>query len=450
VGVAALALVPAAGSFPAGPDSADQPGLRSKNAQLIAHVPFGGGFNGDVWYHRDTVYVGGWGRTPAHCPAHGVRAVDVYDPAAPRVLARFARIAGTTSEDVWVGEVNTPFFTGDVAVVGIQLCDVSFEGMARSTFRGLAVYDVTNPLQPELLGRLSSGPETHGVHELSAVQRADGRVLVLESTPRTYENTDGAVGDVRIVEITDPTQPRELVDWDVRRDAPPSVRAHARRGRTVDELLAHSAWPFADGQRMFISHWDAGIVYLDIRQPERPRYLSRTTYRSGAEGNAHSGWFSEDETLFIQNDEVYRPSVTFPRPSRQKEWGFQRLFDLTDPSRPRALGKFATENAVSGTDGRIPTNGYYSVHNNLVVGGVAYVSWYSDGVRIVDLSNPTHPREIGYFVPPPQADPQGFIFAPDGNEVLTMVWGVAVGEDPSIVYASDINSGLWIFRVLNR
>jgi hypothetical protein len=419
-----------------------------KNSRLIAHVPLKGGFNGDVWFHRDSVYVGGWGRTAAHCPARGVRVIDVSDPSSPSMLARFARFAGTTSEDVWVGEISTTSFEGDIAVVGIQLCDTTFEGMDKPIFRGLAVYDVTNPLRPALLSRVSSGRVSHGVHELSAVQRADGRVLVLESTPRVFEMNDGTTGDARIIDITNPRRPREVADWDVRRDAPASVRDALQRQRSEDELLVHSAWPFADGAKMFLSHWDAGVVLLDIFRPERPRYLSRTGYAAEEEGNAHSGWLSADETLFIQNDEVYRPSRTFPRPSRQKEWGYQRFYDVSDPTRPLTLGTFATENAVAGEDGQIPENGYYSVHNNIVVGSREYVSWYSDGVRIVDVSNPTHPTEVGFFIPPPAPDPQGFIVAPDGSEDLTMVWGVAIGDDPDIVFASDINSGLWIFRVL--
>jgi hypothetical protein len=419
-----------------------------KNTWFVAHVPLKGGFNGDVWFHRDTVYVGGWGRTAAHCPVRGVRTIDVRDPTAPSVLARFARFAGTTSEDVWVGEISTASFEGDIAVVGIQLCDTSFEGRGKRTFRGLAVYDVTNPARPTFLSRLSSGRRSHGVHELSAVQRADGRVLVLESAPRSFENTDGAAGDVRIVDITNPRRPVQLVDWDVRRDAPAPVRKRLQRARADDELVAHSAWPFADGMKMFVSHWDAGVVFLDISRPERPRYLSRTSFGSKAEGNAHSGWLSADETLFIQNEEVFRPSRTFPRASRQKKWGYQRFYDVSDPARPRLLGKFATENAIAGDDGRIREDGYYAVHNNIVVGGLEYASWYSDGARIVDVADPTHPTEIGFFIPPPQPDPQGFIVAPDGNRDLTLVWGVAVGNEPEIVYASDMNSGLWVFRVV--
>jgi hypothetical protein len=435
-------------AFPLGRVSAEDGLLRTKNTRLVAHVPFKGGFNGDVWFHRDTVYVGGWGRTAAHCPAHGVRVIDVHHPSSASVLARFARFKGTTSEDVWVGEISTDSFEGDIAVVGIQLCDTSFEGMDKPTFRGLAVYDVTNPLRPTLLSRLSSGRISHGVHELSALQRSDGRALVLESTPRTFEMTDGVKGDVRIIDITNPRRPVEVVDWDARRDAPAAVRNRLQRERSEDELLIHSAWPFAGGMKMFVSHWDAGAVFLDISRPERPRYLSRTGYGSKEEGNAHSGWLSADETLFIQNDEVFRPSRTFPRPSRQKAWGYQRFYDVSDPSRPRELGSFATENAVAGQDGRIPENGYYSVHNNIVVGGREYASWYSDGVRIVDISDPTHPTEIGFFIPPAEPDPEGFIVAPDGKRELTLVWGVAVGDDPDIVYAIDMNTGLWVIRVV--
>jgi len=444
----ALAVAGAAHAYPPGPNTAERPGLRTKNTRLVGHLPLSG-FNGDVWFHRDTVYVGGWGRTADHCPVHGVRAVDVTDPTAPRLISRFARFEGTTSEDVWVGEVSTPSFEGDIAVVGIQMCDTSLSAMqSHETFRGLVIYDVTNPLRPQLLSRLSSGDGTHGVHELSAVQREDGRVLVVMSTPRTYEITNGRVGDVRIIDITNPERPDELADWDVRRDAPAAVRESAQRGRPFDELLAHSAWTFDGGRKLFASHWDAGMVFLDISRPRQPRYLSRTSYRVGDEGNAHSGWFSADETLFVQNDEAFLPSRTFPRPSRQKEWGYQRFFDLTEPRRPRRLSTFTTENTVAGVDGRIPRDGFYAVHNAVLLRNIEYASWYSDGVRIVDISTPKDPREIGYFIPPAQADREGFIVAPDGNRFLTMMWGVTVGDDPDLVYATDMNSGLWIFRVL--
>jgi hypothetical protein len=74
-----------------------------------------------------------------------------------------------------------------------------------------------------------------------------------------------------------------------------------------------------------------------------------------------------------------------------------------------------------------------------------YISWYSDGVRVVDTSNPRSPREVAYFVPPSANNP----VQPSQRGVLTnatQVWGVAYDESTDLVYASDMNSGLWILR----
>jgi hypothetical protein len=43
-------------------------------------------------------------------------------------------------------------------------------------------------------------------------------------------------------------------------------------------------------------------------------------------------------------------------------------------------------------------------------------------------------------VPPPTEDPQG-VFPP-----VPLVWGVFPDHDSDLVFASDINSGLWILR----
>ena len=80
----------------------------------------------------------------------------------------------------------------------------------------------------------------------------------------------------------------------------------------------------------------------------------------------------------------------------------------------------------------------------MIVGRVEVVSWYSDGVRVVDLSDAQRPREVGYFVPPARRDPQRFWRAPNGGLTFPHVWGVAVAD--GLVFASDISSGLWIFR----
>jgi hypothetical protein len=64
-------------------------------------------------------------------------------------------------------------------------------------------------------------------------------------------------------------------------------------------------------------------------------------------------------------------------------------------------------------------------------------------VRIVDARNPSNMREVGYFVPPAGHSP----VKPSPRSVLSQtpqVWGVVV-ED-SLIYASDMNTGLWVLR----
>jgi hypothetical protein len=110
------------------------------------------------------------------------------------------------------------------------------------------------------------------------------------------------------------------------------------------------------------------------------------------------------------------------------------------------VATFGTENSQKGLDGEVGVDGFYSPHQTTPLGeDKEMVAWLSDGVRIVDLEDPSNPREIAFFVPEARSDPQGYWVAPDGSRELPLVWGaVSVGD---LVYASDVNSGLWIFRV---
>jgi hypothetical protein len=403
------------------------------NTEVVGHLapPQRGGY-GDVWAHEDVAYLGNLRQGDCQ-PPNGVWAVSLKDPAKPRALASFAKFPGSDGEDVWVGSVRTKAFKGDLAAVGVQRCSRQVQG-----FAGLALYDVTNPAKPKELGRLPSGVVS-GVHEVGVVQRPDGRVLALAAVPYSFNLTEGRQGDLRIIDITDPRRPRQVADWDVRRDGPAETRGQLAARRDVFD---HSAWPFDKGNKVFASFWSAGVQFLDISDPSSPRLIGQTPYRpeDGYRG-AHSGWFNEDETLFVQNDETMLAVGSGSR----RTWTFQRVFDTSDLARPRLLSTFATEAAVPGKDGRVAVDGVYSVHNAVVKGDLSYASWYSDGVRVVDLSDPAHPREIASFVPPPTSPRQTAATAQGGRRDMPVVWGVFPWKD--LVLASDMNSGLWVFRV---
>jgi hypothetical protein len=431
--VVVAGLLVAVGVVPSGPVGAQEGRPRTWNTELVGHVapPQGGGY-ADVWAHRDVAYLGNLRQADCR-PANGVWAIDLREPARPRPLASFAKFPGSDGEDVWVGSVRSKAFKGDLAAVGVQRCARREPG-----FAGLALYDVSDPARPRELGRLDTGVAS-GVHELGVVQRPDGRVLALAAVPYSFNVSQGRLGDLRIIDITDPRRPRQLADWDIRRDGPAEVRGQLAARRDV---FCHSAWPFAKGNRLFASFWSAGVQFLDIGDPAAPRLIGRTSYRDedGYRG-AHSGWFNQDETLFVQNDEAMQAIGSGSGAS----WTFQRVFDTSSLERPRLLSTFATESAVPGRDGRVATDGIYSVHNAVVRGDLEYASWYSDGVRVVDLADPRRPREVAWFVPPPASPRQTAATAQNGRRDMPVVWGVYPWKD--MVLASDMNSGLWVFRV---
>ena len=134
-------------------------------------------------------------------------------------------------------------------------------------------------------------------------------------------------------------------------------------------------------------------------------------------------------------------------------WGYIRIFDMTDLTVPRQIGSFSTENTR-----RCPArdNGWYSVHNPFVVGNVAYLSWYSDGVRAVDISDPRNPVELGSFVVGGDAHESAESVkalartarrdhVEDTGEPDTFVWGVFAQD--GLIYLSDEMTGLWIVRL---
>jgi hypothetical protein len=436
-GVIGVVLLLAGACGPAGASGGQEQAPRMWNTELVGQVapPQSGGY-GDVWAHRDVAYLGNLRQADCR-PPNGVWAISLKDPARPRPLASFAKFPGSDGEDVWVGSVRTRAFTGDLAAVGIQRCPGG-QASGAAGFAGLALVDVTDPARPRELGRLATWVVT-GVHEVGVVQRPDGRVLALAAVPYSFNLSQGRQGDLRVIDITDPRRPRQLADWDVRRDGPAETRGQLAARRDV---FAHSAWPFDRGNKVFASFWSTGVQFLDIGDPAAPRLIGQTPYRpSDGYRGAHSGWFNEDETLFVQNDETMQAIGD----GGQATWTFQRVFDTSSLERPRLLSTFATESAVPGGDGRVATDGVYSVHNAVIEGDLEYASWYSDGVRVVDLSDPRRPREVAFFVPPPTAARQTAATARDGRRDMPVVWGVHPWKD--LVLASDMNSGLWIFRV---
>ena len=168
-------------------------------------------------------------------------------------------------------------------------------------------------------------------------------------------------------------------------------------------------------------------------------FTGRTVYPANADGDGHSSQYDEENQLLFAADEDFCKNSG---PEIETGLGYMRVYDYSNPAAPVQIGSYRTPNSAGqGSAG----SGDYSLHNNFLVGDTVYQSWYSDGVRVVDVSDPTDPEELAYFVPPAGQNP---VKPPQRGTLSQMpqIWGVVVDDATGLIYASDMNSGLWILE----
>jgi hypothetical protein len=119
-------------------------------------------------------------------------------------------------------------------------------------------------------------------------------------------------------------------------------------------------------------------------------------------------------------------------------WGGVRIWDYSDPNTPVLASTFDTVNSVN-ESGAPDSRGTYSVHNVIVEGNKAYISWYSDGVLILDISDPYNPVETARF------HREGPEFEAENGGIQDF-WGIYKITNSPWIYASDRNGGLYVLK----
>lgn len=114
-------------------------------------------------------------------------------------------------------------------------------------------------------------------------------------------------------------------------------------------------------------------------------------------------------------------------------WGQVRIWDYSDPANPVLASSFDTVCSATVIDPSCDPAGTYSVHNVIVetLGNQvkAYISWYWDGMLVLDISDPYNPVEVARYTEPG-----------------TDYWGVYKETNSPWIYGSDRNGGLSVFK----
>ncbi len=120
-------------------------------------------------------------------------------------------------------------------------------------------------------------------------------------------------------------------------------------------------------------------------------------------------------------------------------WSGMRIWDYSDPANPILASTFNTVCSANPIDASCDPRGTYSSHNVIVEGTKAYISWYSDGVVVIDVKDPYNPVEVArYHESGPKFEAR--------NGGIQDVWGIHKQAGKPWIYASDRNGGLYVLK----
>ena len=118
-------------------------------------------------------------------------------------------------------------------------------------------------------------------------------------------------------------------------------------------------------------------------------------------------------------------------------WSGLRIWDYSDPANPVLASTFNTRCSAYPDGETCDEDGIYSSHNLITEGDKLYVSWYAEGVLVIDISDPYNPVEIARY----KGTNETF---KANNGGVQDVWGIHKLPGDPLIYASDRNGGLYV------
>jgi len=407
--------------------------------ELVGHSDLGArGMNSALAAAGDVVYVGS--RVDGQGHDAGVLIVDITDPKTPAVVGEIGPpeegLPGMSSRELRA----VPDL--DLLVVLNLACSASLHGCmgVRPEPENIRLYDISDRRNPVLVGRhdvLSTLFDELSPHEMFLWRdpQRPSRVLLFLSTPPGPPS-------LRVLDISNPAEPTLLATYDpVEAGAVPSPRSGFN--------LLHSIGVSRDGMTGYASHLVGGLALLDLSDfanaVDEPEVRQLTALDAVADwsppepAGPHSAVEVPGRGLLLATDEVYPPGFGAGCP-----WGWVHLVDIADPKAPRVMGELKVpENEAACAADRGPLDVTFTAHNATATANLGFVSWYSAGFQVADLSDPAAPVRLVEFRPEPL--PTVAVEDPTLGGEPIMAWSYPVIAD-GLLYFIDSRNGLYILR----
>jgi hypothetical protein len=414
----------------------------AKNLRRVGRLEIVGG--GQVVTDGNFAYVG-------HMkPPHGTSIIDISDPSRPKLVTTImlsdsfshthkVRVVG----DIMITnvEMNDRHFLrlgeripelraqlarqlgrepGDAEIgqqIGVQASDVPvlLDALERG-YRdgGFRIYDISDRSKPRLLVH----HHTHGfgVHRFDMDERY------------AYISTemDGYIGNILVVyDIRNPARPEEVSRWWM-----PGQHIAGGEKSTWSGYRNRLHHALRFGNELWASVWYAGIRILDASDITRLKVIGEYNYHPPFPEPTHTiapvpvKWNGRQVAVGVDEEHVHVHG--------QLHAGLW-FFDVEERSAIRPLSMFHLSELDSPFSQKSSRFGAHQFQER-VTDARLYCTWFSGGLRMLDIGDPASPKEIGWFIPEPASGHS----SPMSNDVFV--------DKRGLIYLLDRDKGLDILE----
>ena len=237
---------------------------------------------------------------------------------------------------------------------------------------GMDIISLEDPFNPYKVGSYTSSTAT--AHNMFI---ADGYAYLVGSAGASAQ-TNSWQGII-ILELSDPENPTELGRW--------------------EETYIHDIYVKND-TAYACDIYNGSLAIIDVSDKTNPTTMLVHNYSNYG---CHAVWITDDSKYAVTGDE--------------ESGGYVYIFDIQD---------FDNINMVATWYPDEPQVQNKSVHNVLIKDDLLYVSYYVYGTRIVDISDPYNPIEVGYYD-----------WYPGQNGLYSGNWGTYPFTGNGLIYSTD-------------
>jgi hypothetical protein len=422
--------------------AASQTPQLARNVRRLARLEIPGG--GQVTVHGTHVYVG-------HMkPPHGTTVVDVADPANPKVIA-------TLELDDAYSHTHKVRIAGDLMITNVEMNNRHLlrrgsERLAQAQAKlaaalGRAPTDAEVAAEMKLKERdiplirdfIRNGYDQGGFKVWDISDKSKPRMLCHQKTfgfgvhrfdmdeRYAYISTEmeGFIGNILVIyDLKNPAKPEEIAKWWM-----PGQHLAGGEKPTWSGYKNRLHHALRVGDEMWASCWHAGLRVIDVSDIRKPRTVGSYDYHPPFPEPTHTvlkvpfKLGGRDVAVVMDEEHDHVPGRL-----HAGMW----LFDVSDFADIKPISMFH----VSELDSPWSRVGRFGAHQPAehMKDSRVYATWFSGGLRIIDIADPAQPREVGHFIPEPSAGQA----SPQSNDVDV--------DGRGLIYLLDRNQGLDILE----